>query len=447
MVDTIECMIGTSCKTRILVENPLGESVVFDMKLSGGNGAFLIEQESVVVAPYGQNYFIVNFTPDKLYNSTPCYVSLEHVKFGEIQYELIGSGQLPGNMPLTEISSSVNILGSYVISFYNPFIHALPINIILTNSNIYNNNNNINDNDDDEVFQLLLRKSSGLVVSSQSTIQIPISFTPTSLHEYSSILQIRCDVEGRNLLWCYPIIGIADAGPPIHLPHISIPCKTSITREFEMKLQGLRCTDVMSIHDFSLQSFCLEVMPESLQHKAIITRALHIQPVLLRRIHSDISTDFIIHVKILFEPLKVFNSLVNLTISCPSLGRWHADIDIESTQPSSDDVIRLSASVGSSDTVSFRLNNRFLSYSPFKCYFAPRSSTKFQVTPNSGVLPPYGSEGATFVVTFSPTEYGNFQKAHLIISTEDAQWDYEVIGEFPQNNPSKSDIRSKTISF
>lgn len=259
-------------------------------------------------------------------------------------------------------------------------------------------------------------------------------------------MQVRSNVEGRNLLWSYPLTGLADAGVPIHLPSLVVPCKTSVTRDVDVKLQGLRESDLTHISNLSITSFTLEVVTLEEEHKLTIARALRVQPVGLTRLHDDVSSDFVAKYRILFEPLKVFSTQVNITITCKNVGRWKADIDIDSTQPEPDDVIKLRAAVGSSDSVSFRLNNRFLSFSPFKCYFAPRSSTKFHVSPSAGVLPPYGSEGSAFVVTFSPTEYGNFQRAHLIIATEDAQWDYEIVGEFPEYNIEKMDIRSKTNS-
>ena len=48
-----------------------------------------------------------------------------------------------------------------------------------------------------------------------------------------------------------------------------------------------------------------------------------------------------------------------------------------------------------------------------------------------GVLPPYGHEGAQFVVSFTPHEYGKTLIGKLIIQTEDMQWTYEVRGTHP----------------
>lgn len=436
LIPPMECMMGSSVAVKVNVENPLKEEITFAIQ-TGDNDAFSTEESSINLGPYGQAIFTVVFTPVKMNTKETSAIYLSHPSFGEIRYEVTGVGLMPGNMDPIEMSSTIGVLGSYTVPFQNPFRHPLPIEILLSSSE-----GGIGKGDDVDAFELLLRKNASLVVASHSTLQIGVSFTPQSLRSYSAVMQVRSNVDGRQLLWCYPLIGVTDAGPPQHLGKLSIPCKTSITKDFDIKLVGLRGSDAENI---SLNDLIVEVNSDP-SCKHIISRALRVLPMELLRVTSDPSFEFVARYKIRFEPLKMFHTVVNLTLSCKGLGRWKADFDIESTQPKPDDTIRLRAAVGSSDSVYFRLNNRFLTFSPFKCFFAPRSSTRFTVTPNSGVLPPYGSEGSTFMVTFSPTEYGNFQRAHLIISSDDAQWDYEFIGEFPEYQIDKQGIRSKTDS-
>jgi hypothetical protein len=370
-----------------------------------------------------------------MYEKETTFVYLAHPQFGQIRYEASGVGVMPGSMAPIEISSTVGVLGSRTISFQNPFTHTLPVDIVLTSESTDRRD------DDLSAFQLLLRRTSAIVISSQSVLQIGVSFTPQTLKAYAAVLQVRSNVEGRPLLWAYPLTGVADAGPSQHLGTLAIACKTSLMKDVVIKLQGLRLEDAL---DLTLSDLELDISCEP-QHTVVITRALRVQPLELIRI-DDVTASYAIKYKIRFEPLKVFSTIVNITISCKSLGRWKAELDVESSQPEPDDVIRLRAGVGSSDSVSFRLNNRFLTYSPFKCYFAPRSSTRFSVTPVTGILPPYGAEGSAFTVTFSPTEYGNFQRGRLVVVTDDAQWDYEFIGEFPEYDIAKLDVRSKTNS-
>jgi hypothetical protein len=112
-------------------------------------------------------------------------------------------------------------------------------------------------------------------------------------------------------------------------------------------------------------------------------------------------------------------------------GRWRLTLDIYATDPEPDDTIILTAPIGGSDKVTFRLSNRFLGYSTFQAYFSNRSSQFFTISPTNGVLASFGSEGTQFVVTYAPTAYGSRDFANLVISTDEAQWNYKIIGQYP----------------
>ena len=118
-------------------------------------------------------------------------------------------------------------------------------------------------------------------------------------------------------------------------------------------------------------------------------------------------------------------------------------MEIESTEPLPDDSIHLIAPVTGSDLVKFRLSNRFLGISNFTARFAPGSSPHFRVTPTAGALAPFGSNGTEFSITFNPVTYGIREVANLVIETDDAQWNYEVTGAYPDVSIDKTLIESK----
>ena len=60
------------------------------------------------------------------------------------------------------------------------------------------------------------------------------------------------------------------------------------------------------------------------------------------------------------------------------------------------------------------------------------SPYEFTVFPSEGALEPPGREGTTFIVSFTPTEYGKTQVGKLIVQTEQMQWMYEVKGVPPE---------------
>jgi len=173
--------------------------------------------------------------------------------------------------------------------------------------------------------------------------------------------------------------------------------------------------------------------------KSFVARSLRIQPLEL----VQKGNQYIMRYRILFEPLRTFSTTIDLIIVAENLGRWRVTLELESSDPDPDDIIKLTASVGNIDKVSFKLSNRFLGYSTFQAYFSSKSSPHFGVSPSTGVLAPYGSDGTPFIVTFSPLEYGIREVATLIIATDDAQWNYEIIGQQPDHLANIGNVRSK----
>lgn len=146
-------------------------------------------------------------------------------------YNLSGKGLLPGVLPTTIIEGPIFEIVSENILFRNPFPHPLPVEIILVADRV--------GSELEQVFSLL-RKTSESVVPAKSPFHVPISFSPQSLGTYNAILQIRSFVGGHNLLWCYPIQGLAEVGGVIRLPQLKTSSKSSLIKEQVITLSGLR---------------------------------------------------------------------------------------------------------------------------------------------------------------------------------------------------------------
>jgi hypothetical protein len=156
-----------------------------------------------------------------------------------------------------------------------------------------------------------------------------------------------------------------------------------------------------------LSDFTLETVIDP-KYRNQLDRALRILPVkLVESVEhsSSFSSSFKLKYSVLFEPLKSLKGAVEIVVSSKR-GRWRGSIEVEATDPAPEDTIRLTAAVGGSDKISFRLSNRFLGSSNYRAYFGPKSSPHFSVTPTSGVLAPFGTEGTQFIVNFSPLVYG-----------------------------------------
>jgi hypothetical protein len=255
-----------------------------------------------------------------------------------------------------------------------------------------------------------MRKSTDIVIAPKAAQQISLSFSPSRLGEYAANIEIRSSVGGRGLLWCYPLMGMAESVNPQKQTKLVTACKTSLRRDFDVRLEGLRRADLASDDAGpSVDDFSFDLITDA-KVKPALNRCLRIQPIEVVSGSADgtgsvVNTDFVVRYRALFEPLRVLQATVEMVVHCKNRGRWRALLELEATEPSPDDTVRMTAAVGSTDKVSFRLSNRFLGYSPFQAYFAPRSSPHFSVYPSAGVLAPFGSEGTQFVVTFSPTDY------------------------------------------
>jgi hypothetical protein len=181
----------------------------------------------------------------------------------------------------------------------------------------------------------------------------------------------------------------------------------------------------MQAHEeLALSDFTVEIKAEE-NVKSMVLRAFRAQPLEIVQLQQagegkggsggspmhggKEPADYALRVRMLFEPLRTFIANVDISILCRKRGKWRVKVDLDATDPEPDDTIRLVAPVHGSDKVTFRLNNRFLGYSSFQAYFSAKSSPHFSVSPSTGTLAPYGSEGTPFVVTFAPVDYGTIE--------------------------------------
>ena len=110
-----------------------------------------------------------------------------------------------------------------------------------------------------------------------------------------------------------------------------------------------------------------------------------------------------------------------------------------------DDSIVIEAKLHHTSSVSFDLNNVEPESVPFKAFFSADSPLEFNVFPATGDLAPYGtSEGTTFIVSFTPEDYGRTSVGTLFIQTDEMLWSYEVRGTHPAYaKPSLDTSKSK----
>ena len=454
-VPPLEVMIGDTQGVSLTLENPLGEPVTYDVEISDPKH-FIVSPAEITLGPFEQGEFQVAFRPSSFTQEEHAEVILSHPSLGYSNYLLTGIGLLPGMMPTQTINAIMGEIGSKTIVFRNPFPHPLPVDIVYAHDiNDLDNSASISprspgsintrsprsDGGDGDLishsgepaFSLLLKKTSQIVIQPETTLQIGVSFSPTKLGVYKGFVQVRSNVNSRALLWCYPLTGVTEVGTIQYLPLMKSQCKTSIMREVILGLDGLSKNLLTSSPGFSVQDFTIKTEIENPELKKCVQRAFRIVPINLTET-SDVDRPALeigVKCRILFEPLIEMNTSIEIILSNKIRGQWRSQVALESTPPDPDDVIELVAPVGGEDQVSFRLSNRFLGFSQFTAFFEMRSSPHFSCTPTSGVLAPYGSSGTSFVVSYTPMQYGMNDTAFLTIRTDEAQWRYKLVAGPP----------------
>jgi hypothetical protein len=424
-VDVIECMVGCSKSISIPIENPLNEQVQLSVALSDPEHFSL--PHDIILLPYAQTTFDVVFRPSSLSDTVSCELSLAHSAFGVVTYSLSGKGLMPGIMPTTNIFCPLQEIGSYTITFRNPFSFPLPVDFLLSDEDIVNQTTRPQQIGkpppapdrlkEPFAFSLLLRKSTDIVIQPKASFPIGVSFIPQRLGQYCGNIQVRTTLGGLPLLWFFPIVGMAESAALQRLHKITTACKTSVLKEVHIPLEGLNRQDVKLGENLVANDFSVEFIVDP-KYQALVNRSFRAQMLQIvdaadldGYVSHDIlgeqkRTDYYAKYRLLFEPLRTFTTTAEVIVACKSRGRWKLSLEMESTDPEPDDVICLTAPVGGADRVSFRLSNRFLGLSNFEAYFTAKSSPHFAVSPATGVLAQYGSEGTPFVITFAPAEYG-----------------------------------------
>ena len=131
VLETIECMIGTTGSILVPIENPLDIDITLKSHVSNPDH-FAVVPELIDLNGYEQGTFELQFRPSSLSDVEETTVTIYHPLFGEMIYIATGQGLLPGVMPIVRLYSPLGEMGSHTIMFRNPFPFPLPTDVFLT---------------------------------------------------------------------------------------------------------------------------------------------------------------------------------------------------------------------------------------------------------------------------------------------------------------------------
>ena len=395
-----ECELGRSETQQILLENPTGDEAILDYTSSNPLN-FELVPEKIVLPPYETVEALIKYCPSSLKHTEFGVITLNSHILGNWEYKLKGKGLPPTKMEPLEVSATIGESSSVQVTFKNPFRETIGINLALEGKEIFN----------------LLVKRNKFSIGPLGMLLIPVAFQPVSMEEALATLVVSIT---EDLAWRFPIRGITENASQQKDFSYRTKCRSGI--EVPLKL---------ILHDLQElpeeENFTHEIRVPNKDFQRLVDNSFKIEPI--KNIISSAEEELEFIVK--FDPLRPFKTIVEFLIYKSSGGRWKYNVQLEALDPDVDDTIIIESQINKSHSVGFKLTNQLKIFAEFEAFFTPESNSCFTVMPTQGVLEPFGREGTTFTVTFSPTEYGAAKIGRLIIQTNDMRWIYTIKGVHP----------------
>ncbi|KDO33411.1 hypothetical protein SPRG_02218 [Saprolegnia parasitica CBS 223.65] len=440
----MSCAVGDVCSQPIAIVNPMDSTFSLDVHLSNTRN-YRIRDTDIVVKPFSTYTAVLDYTPSSLSEFECADITFRNPDVGAWEYKVQGKGKPPSLMKTTLVHATVGEAASSLFAFRNPFPDALNVEVTMvqldptgdenvssplatksdkvpsTSTSVASANPSRQRHRPPAparapVFDILLKKPH-VLLEGFGTLQVPISFLPKYVSEAGAHIIIKGDTE---LEWVYPIRGIAAA--PVHPKAYSFVCRARESVEKTLSLELLALEKVSPDERFTVEWD----IPEP--HARVVERTLKVTPVVDRITNV---TDPLVYL-VRFDPLKPLRLAVGLIVKKRSGGMWRFDVHLDASDPVVDDVLTIESALNQTSSVAFKLTNQFREPAPFQAEFTAGSSQAFTVYPVEGILAPYGTEGTSFSIAFTPTGYGKMCSGQLVILTDEMQWTFNVKGTHPE---------------
>ena len=393
---TLKAELGKVEEWIVYLENPSGYICDIEHRLSNPNN-FDVFPENISIGPYETTAVKIRYIPSDLDINETGEVIFESDKIGKWQYLIFGMGLPPTKFEPKMLTGALYKDLSSTITFKNPFKESINVIISIEYPNDLSK----------EALQLLIKKPKVSIIG-LNILQIPFSFTPKEISEYRADIVVFMN---EKIQWRYPIKAITESSSQGVGFRFKTKSRIELVEEISIKLPGLP-TDTKN------QQFVYEIDNIDQEYQNLIKKCFTVSEIknTLQNINDELKYS------IKFNPMKPFKTGFDIIISKPTGGRWKYRTFIESTIPDEDDTLVVYSPLNTTRSVSFKLTNRSKSFATFNAFFTPESDPEFTILPRTGELEPLGREGTTFVISFTPMEYGKIRKGKLIIETEELFW-------------------------
>ena len=423
--------LGKVEKTTITLENPIPQDVKVYQTLTN---SFNFEQsiENIVIPALSHINIDVRYIPSDLENIESGNVLLETQEIGSWTFACHGLGIPPTKFGTKKLHGSLNKDCSGSINFKNPFRETIAVSVMLEA-----------DEKSKQVFEVLMHKKK-VTIEPLCYLNIPFSFIPKEISDYHADIVVMMN---EKLSWKYPVLGITEATSTTVDHSFKTASRVVTEKEIRFSLPGI--TDIVPGETFVHE---LNVFTKEFEYS--LKKWFTLKPIKNYIDHENEQLVYLAH----FKPMKPFKSFAEIILLKPSGGRWRFRIQLESTEPEVDDQILITSPLNTTSSVQFRLNNpNPKASSEFTAEFTHDSASEFSVYPKSGKLEPAVRDGTSFIISYTPVEYGKVKIGKLIIQTDEMYYSYVVKGTFPQYKPPNfthsrldnrldSDVRKKLQS-
>ena len=405
--------IGDTRKHSFVFTNPSPHEHKFSVKVEEGiQKNFMVQPKSLSLPPNGEAKFTVSYRPSDIDALDEGQVTISSRNLAPMKYHVKGKGLPPHSKEETvEVNCESGSSTSGTVEFWNPFAISKQVQIQIQD---------VNNPGLDEVgrpFELL--RSAKASVEPFGTLQIPFAFAPGSIGRFTCKISVSVGEYGE--LRVYHVNGIGEA--PVSETVVTVKGKARQIDRIErpVKLLGLSQLEPDDHFDVELYAHTED-------------EGIWLNQVLSVGAVDSFVQDQEVFVKIAgsFAPLKPKKCYAQLAVSKAKGGTWRFPLRLIANPADPDDEIRLEALLNETNTVRFVLENQFPYSAPFSAQLDLNSAPEFSVSPSRGTLPPKGSGGVEFSVSYSSREYGRVCRGTLVIDTADMQWRYSLIGTAPE---------------
>jgi hypothetical protein len=200
--------VGASHSRTVEIENPLSESITLSATVTNGANFSVTPSLPTTLAGLGTLQLTVTFRPASICRKESGTLTVTSSLAGTWCFDLVGEGAPPEPAPLTRISAPLNAAASGLIAFRNPFTRPVKadIHVELDDASMPWLASSSLPSDEDSwralreelssAFSLVLKRTSGVSIEPNTSLQIPVSFRALSLNEVRAKVVVEVAVEG-----------------------------------------------------------------------------------------------------------------------------------------------------------------------------------------------------------------------------------------------------------